>query len=729
MMMMMTSTMAGKRNLKAMNNRSPKKKIRGAETRQSPPLSSGKILWLLPLFAAFLLPSCGTPGRGSRADSEEIKTRGAFSKLYAEGDRRALEVGAQPGTLDELRDRASAMKSKLSADIESSDDDDDREDIEERLELVEFAEDWLSRTRHSNPTSKELLSVSMQVERVLNEVDAAAEERKNDSILTASLNYMATAMFGHSLPALSESKRNSPLGMRSASREAGFLYNSEAQQFYSADQLAGMSPEQVALLDVSPGHPAWHTEQKREQLRDGRMQNFEKWMQRGVKGVLGREDEVPGGQNWNITTARRVLFMDEVYKSATSPKSKAEDAYGVEWKIKWGDEVQSEAVASRLYLMAGAKMTDLVFVGDPGPRGMVLVLSEEGEYEDEKAEEGAEREPETVEQLVKTLDDFYGFDVVPYIHSHGVITRKNVDSVLRYLPASGEQKYRKSQLIGRHWVSFREYLVELRPDGFVRRENGSKMSDFAAKSDRVARGLYLLSLWMSNRDVKDDNNKAFYIKRASDGRIVDYREGHHDLGVTFGTMGASTEINSMKTGKGFMNRDLFGSKFRSRQIFIYKPEAWEEATWADCKWMARKIAVLSIGEIREAVAASKWPDFMQQALVYKLVNRRDRIAELYGVSDLLDARMEPPSVAVDLGSPSQIASIEKRYRLQSGSLANELQRMGVGSDYSETLVYQGEVEESENSAVIRQLTIQHHPAGLADRYRRMLDTPPDALTE
>ncbi len=679
------------------------------------------------LLAVFSLPSCETIG--NRALTENGERRGLFSKLYTASDSRAIEVGSNPVSLDEQWRRALDSKAMLSEDLERADDKDDKEEIEALLELVDFAAGRIEKTRQSDPTPKDVLSVNIQTERILNEVDASMEERKNDNILDASLNFMYTAVFGHSLPALPEAKQNRPLGERAAEREADFLYNPANGEFYSSRQLAGLTPEQVSMLDVSSEHPAWYRQEEQARMRDDRIENFENWMESGITGVLHREGELPRGRRWDMASARRVLFLDEIYKSATSPKGKTEDAFGVEWKIKWGDEVQPEAVSSRLYLMAGGKMTDLVFVGDPGPEAMVLILSKEGEYEDEEAEEGAEREPETVQQLVKTLHDFYGFDVVPYIHSHGIITATNVDSVLRRLPTGGKKKYRKPELIGRHWVSFREYLLELRPDGFVRRENGAQMSDFSAKQDRVARGLYLLSLWMSNRDVKDDNNKVFYIKRAGDGRVVDYREGHHDLGVTLGTMGSSAEINEMQTGEDFMDRGLFGRNFRFRQVYIYKPDAWKKATWADCKWMARRIAGLTVPEIREAVAASRWPDFMQEALVYKLVDRRNRIAEMYDLTGTLDYEVEPPSIGVELGNASQIAAVEQRYGLQRGSLAAELKEMGVKPGYSETLVYEGQVTESSNSAVIRQLTKQRHPAGLSDRYRRMVDTPPKALRE
>ncbi len=686
------------------------------------------------MLAALGAVSCQSLREAESARVQPADSEGSnFSSLYSKQDERALAVGSDISTLKTQLGRASNQANQLRAELGQTEDEDEREDMEDRLELVEFVEDWLRMTLNSMPTERQVLSANVQTERILNAVDESMRATSKDNYFDATKNFIFTSVFGHSLPDLAVDRQSKPIGLRRAAGEAKFLPAPGGDRFLSAGQLATMSPEEVSGLDISGEHPGWYRDTEFRKLRANRLIGFESWMEDGVGRVLQQQGDLAATGNWDVAKSRKVLFLDEIYKSATSAKGSTEDAFGVEWKIKWGDEVHAEAVSTRLYLLAGAKMTDLVYAGGGGPGDMVLVLCEEGKYEPEKAQEGAEREPETLAQLSETLKDFYGFEMAPYVHSHGVITRENVGSVLRNLPVGGKKKYRAENLIGRHWVSFREYLVELHPDGFVRREDGAAMSDFAANNDRVARSLYLLSLWMSNRDVKDNNNKSFFVRRGSDrsgaiGDITDYFEGHHDLGVTLGTMGSSGEINGMQTGDEFMKRGLFGQSLRFRQTYIYRPEAWAKATWADCKWMARKIGAISEPEIREAVAASEWPDFMQESLTYKLLERRNRIATMYGLTEMLDhPSVRAPNIAIPLGNGDEIAAAEKRYELKTGSLAAALADEGRGPGYSETLVYQGQISDSRTSSLIRLLVQQRHPAGLDDRYRRLIDKHPRGI--
>ena len=157
------------------------------------------------------------------------------------------------------------------------------------------------------------------------------------------------------------------------------------------------------------------------------------------------------------------------------------------------------------------------------------------------------------------------------------------------------------------------------------------MSDLGGSQDRAARGLYLFSLWLAARDSKDDNSKTYFLKSpGSKSTLTGHFEGQHDLGVTLGTMGAAGRINGFRVGNDFLRMNRSGA-IVGRGTFVYKPRAFWNATWADSKWMAIRIAELSDGELRQAVAASHWPDFMQEALFYKLACRRNQIARLFGV--------------------------------------------------------------------------------------------------
>lgn len=596
-------------------------------------------------------------------------------------------------------------------------------------EILAYLDKVSAHAGSAGESEEETRSVREQVGRMkslLEDEDAGSSIRQK--VPRALKGMVTTTIAGHSIPLHDEGSRV-PLGASSA-LESTSLYDEGKHGFFSRDRLAEMSPLEVSLLDVSPEHPAWYT--RNEQPEDP-VGKFRDTMVTGINNALREEGDLESDLKWDADSTRRVLFMEDVYKSGTSAKAEVEDVYGAEWKIKWGDEVQSEAISSRLYLMAGGRMTDLIIAGGGGPDEMVMILAKKGEYSSSGEDASEEREPENFHQLAETLHDFYGFDIAPYIHSHGTIGEDDVDSLTHILPPGGKKKYSPSELLGRKWVSFREYSLELRPKGFIQTVGGSLLTDAGAKDDRAARGLYLFSLWLSARDSKSDNSKTYFMKSPVDlpgsrMEISGHAAGLHDLGVTLGMMGAAGMINEMTTGEDFLWTNPLGKSIRSRQAFVYMPEAYTSATWSDARWMAIRIAGISDKQLREAVSASKWPDFVQEAVFYKLAARRNRIAGIFGIPpDAGRGEALAPNFFVDLSTPEKVGDTERQYELEPGSLQDEVARRKATNLAHEVLVDSGQIAASDNSALITQLVIQRFPAGLSDRCRRTLNMNPRAI--
>ncbi len=621
-------------------------------------------------------------------------------------------------------DRIAGLKEELS-DAEAEDDEDQVEDIELLLEMLAFADRWLERALAPSASSREIYDANAYVDRILRTLEDEAEDPGGPGLKRIMRNVIG-GYFGLPAPNVRDGKRDQAVGAEQASLEAVNLYAPGRSTYFSEIELAAMSHSQIAALDVSPEHPVWYSRSRFPGVANA-FSTFESELRRGITAVLHEKDDLARDRTYPMHSAARVLFLEEIYLSATSAKGTAEDAFGVEWKVKWGDEVAIEPIASQLYLMAGAKATDVTYSNGYGPSAMVLVLLDPEDAEEEREKEkDDERFPTTVEELAADLDEFYGFDIAPYIHSHGTITERNVDSVLRNHPGGGEKKYRKEKMIGRRWVAFKESGIELKPQDFIERHGGSLMSDVVAVNDRAFRGMYLFDLWIANRDVKDDNNKSFFIRSTSgDMPIREYREGHHDLGLSLGSLWSSGEVNVFKTGEAFAKRGPLG-KLKFPQATLFRPAAWDAATWADLAWMAERIVAISDAEIRSAVATGGWPDFAQEALAFKLASRRDRIAELFGISQG-GRPASPPSMTIPLGSPEEIAAAERRYGLFEGSLANELAIAGKGPRYREKVLIDGQITASRKSAVVRLLTIQRYPSGLATRYSRLVGKAPKAL--
>ena len=271
--------------------------------------------------------------------------------------------------------------------------------------------------------------------------------------------------------------------------------------------------------------------------------------------------------------------------------------------------------------------------------------------------------------------------------------------------------------------------MELSTDGFLRRSDGLRLSDELAVQDRVARGSFVFDLWVANRDVKDDNSDSFFPMSNAGGRmsITDYWEGRHDQGLTLGSLSAALDVNQFDIGKDFARRGLFG-KIRIMQSIGSEPEPYDYATWADGRWMTSQLAAITEEEIREAVTACRWPDFAQEALTYRLINRRDRLTELYGLSG--ESTHPAPSMTVALGTPAEIRAAERRYGLPEGAIAAEFELGSVkaGPGYAETVLKNGVITSGKKSALVRALTRHLYPSGLATRYELFLGhKPPKCL--
>jgi hypothetical protein len=575
-----------------------------------------------------------------------------------------------------------------------------RDDAEDILEMLDYAKRRQEQTLAASPTPAEVLAVNALVYRVLQSIEDPVSQKKRPPLPRVFRTAFLGKVAGHPLPRLTERGRHQPIGLRAASREPAFLYNPRTAAFFTPSQLALLSPQAIAALDVSPTHPAWLRVEALPARRAARIRQVEAEIERALTERLRDKKDLPKAVSYRCDSARRVLFLTSIDSSGTSPKAVAEDAYGIEWKLKWGDEAQVDPITTRLYLLAGARMASLVYARDPP----LVILSA----------------PNTLASLQTELHKAFGFDLLPYIATHGTVTAGNVDRLLAALPPGASQKKHAKNAIGRDWVTFRDCSVELRPKPVLRAFDGSKLSDPVAMRDRVARGSFLFNLWIGNSDVKDSNNRTWYPKR--NGEITGYLEGHDDLGFALGDLMRAGEINRLPTGTRFAHVGWLGQNIRFHQPELAKPEAWRSITWPDAMWMARHIAAISEQDIRTAIAASTWPDFVQEAVAYKLIDRRNRIAELFDLTDKLDhAPATAPTVRIALSTATEIRQAEQRYALPPGSLAAELSARRTERHHPETLLEHGQIASPRRSAFIQVLEKHRYPSGLYRRYARTHD--------
>lgn len=538
--------------------------------------------------------------------------------------------------------------------------------------------------------------------------------------------------------------------------EALFLHKVEDDSIWKSEELDGMSIQQVAGLDISPSHPVWHTKGKIKELdRVDAWEQLEEYANRAVTKRLIKKDVISEGEKFDIKTAPRVLFIDELKMTATSPKIKARDAYGLKWKLKWGNEAQTEPVANRLWVYLGGKFADFTYMNAPGTQGSVLILDDKNEPEDdvERPEDYGSMKVEEREffdnclaKKIRTVKKFkdcmlahpvYNFLMDPYVLEEGTLDSSNIDRILENgVHISSSQK---ASLKGRDFLTFKTSMVEFSGKGFVERGGPTAFSSAGATKDRVARGLGAFNAWLNNTDAKDENNKVFIMKLVDQrGKTIEKVpvETQHDLGNSFGDFALgypnAGDLNSY-VATDFVKVRRNKAIFQERMLYL--PRAWTVATTADSLWMVGKMAAFTEEKAKKAIAASKWPDFIQSVFLYKLMSRRNHIADAYGVEVVDRSSAEVPQIVpVELTTVEQRETAAKKYRIPLDRLNDYLIRKGylespqvpAKKRIRDWVVdnSNGQIASCKDSIIISLLENYVYPAGLSKRILRNKDNEP-----
>ncbi len=536
------------------------------------------------------------------------------------------------------------------------------------------------------------------------------------------------------IPYLSPEERSQPLTEAEAKLESANLQDPATGKTYRDPvQLAGLTSEQVSRLDVRSDNYLWYTGDELQKLKT-RHGTAWKALEERVESRVGDALHTP----YSLDRARRVLVFERIRKTATSPKIDTRDLYGNRWKVKWGEEVQTEALANRLYVELGGKFADPLYANKGGTRDLVLVLQEQGHGDaDEHCKKIA-----TLDRLKSCLfESTYHFDITSHVEGHGVITEKDLQE-----EPFASLAIEKKNLLGREFVTFNESQVSLEPDGEIQSLGAGPMSSSGALDDRVKRGLAVLSYWIQNKDVKDNNNRGIIDRHSST-----YVEYMHDMGASLGTIKISGNPNLLKIGDDYVRRG--GGKVKFTANVLYLPKVFDHVTYADAVWMARKINDLPLQDILAAVSATRWPDFQQQVMASRLVARRNAISRVFDVGSPISYEVAPETVP--LSTPADRSAAVVRYQLTIATQGDEgkavalleqfMRECGIPIDERGQARYEDIVDrwidprkdkneeavlatqDCDKSVMVALLEATIHPAGLARRiWRRKDDKPLEA---
>jgi len=522
------------------------------------------------------------------------------------------------------------------------------------------------------------------------------------------------------------------LARRRIAEESTDLFNDATGKFYSPDELYPMTIEQISRLDIHEHDPMWYTEKAVDRPGFDPWTELEQWNE----SVVTQHLKLDGEHRYSLASAQRVLFLDGIKDTATSPKADVTDAYGLKWKMKWGNEVQPEVIATRLYMKAGAKYNDLVYTHTPGERNHVLILQAS------EMDASRRKDPQfcasiaTVGRLKHCLlTSRFNYDISASIFEAGTVTE--APWVADMLPAPRADGFGDQDIAGRTYIVFNEVVVEFKAAEGRQTGGPAAMNDPLTAGGRVLRGLALFNHWIWNSDAKDANNRGVFVTSDA-GRH--YQEAYTDLGASLGKLLQNGRVDTIPWGDEFLTVDRdaarsFESKIVVHQANAYVPGVWGRMTFADGRWMANKIARLSRADIAEAIGHGCWPGFVQELLVEKMVSRRDRIVEYFGVAQdavTAEPRVRPDAFEIAYTFPDldAVLSVGRSLHLADPAVIAELKRVGkLRSDgtfvpFDEVLVRHGKMQACNKTLFIGLLERTLYPAGLSRRISRYHDSAP-----
>ena len=527
------------------------------------------------------------------------------------------------------------------------------------------------------------------------------------------------------------------MGTANAIFEASLLMTSgEFSHVVDRSSLGAFGVNGSSHLDVIPWHPIWYTAEKLELIDNKANVGVIPAEARWKHLIDAAEQRVSQYKaNYNFEQARRVLFFTQISNKGLVPQIRAQDAVGETWNIKWGDEVQPDVVARRLFVALGGKYVDPAFVNGRGESELILILPEELSQ---------------TEFLANLLSSKPYYNLKPNLFSSGTIDQDFIANVL--LPKlnwnSADANKWNSELIGRTYLSFRESMVEHRSTSGIRRAGALSVRGRAYQEDRGVRAMSIFQTWIGNRNVSNEEFEGLLVEESSSvgEAIWEYREAPRNLGHSLGSRLAAGELNGMKgvdfvseckakqNISYFVGADEYGPVYlHSRELSLcymepqsFVPETWRRTTQADMLWMARRILKLTHSEITSVFKATNWPGFLQRRMANRLQERRLGLARILGLPVPKFPALGRP-LKLNLTVESQ-QSLEEIFKLPAGALTEILAATDRGTHLE--MITPKPLEESCNSQkIISLLERKFYPSGLFHRRSRLVQHQEEAGCE
>lgn len=302
-----------------------------------------------------------------------------------------------------------------------------------------------------------------------------------------------------------------------------------------------------------------------------------------------------------------VILFDQLSTDGSAPKIDAMDPdLDNGWTLKWGDEVHTDVVGSRIFAALGYDTDHPYYYGK---EELTLIFPDTGTVLNS-------------EDLIARIQMIYDLNLKPFVASSG---RVNDTMIAEH---KGLASFR-----GMTFVRFTECAVEARPDRVKRL--GSFLPESLNNDDRKAlRASLLAHQLIGNWDTREANTLLTQIHTGN---------YHYRVSAVFSDLGTSLGVNrhtlppDFKTG--LVNElEWEAVKRKRKKIVLLQPmnallSCYTEATYDDLHWMAGKIAQLDSTDLRKIIHKAGWPEAVEELYFHKLASRRHSILAAFDLTD------------------------------------------------------------------------------------------------
>lgn len=304
---------------------------------------------------------------------------------------------------------------------------------------------------------------------------------------------------------------------------------------------------------------------------------------------------------------KMVVIFDDLSYDGSAPKINTLDLdMDNGWVLKWGDEVHTDVICSRLFAALGYDVDHPYYYGKDS---VTLIFPQWQTVQNPS-------------QLTKAIADIYDITLDPFISQIGLVDDDMTADDPDLLP-----------YIGSHYITFVECALEARPDR-VKRIGSFVPNEMNNDRRRALRGALLAHAWIGNWDTRESNTLLTQVHMGN----YQYR-----MSAVFSDLGTSMGVNiqtlppDFKTGMvNTFGWEVLNVKFG--RIFFNEPmnallSPYTHAQYSDLLWMAQQIAKIDAQALQDIVEAAHYPEPLAKLYYYKLASRRANILEVFQIKD------------------------------------------------------------------------------------------------